>query len=189
MFNMRFTSLSILLLIPQARENLAIKVLVPRQAATACIILPFDAPGNEPCGFGSIIVPDCQCCQGQFTCSNLIQFCGVSGCVDNPAYFPGGSNTGCATDQHVCGTGCMPQDAVCCAGGGSYCNSGYQCENGSDQCIPDSSGSPSVSTKPGLATATAGPAASQSVGEAIALGWECTAWKLLAIEAMLLFFA
>jgi hypothetical protein len=209
MFNIRSALLSIMLLAFSSAGDRQNDLLVRRQAASGgCMIIDvmFEA-GDTPCGLG-LVIYGCQCCYGQFPCNSLTQTCGTVGCVDLPQFYGG-----CVAGEKLCGNACIAASDVCCSGTG-FCQAGYLCDQASDQCIPESTGPATVSHsglpattasssvgKVGSATVSSsglpGTIASSSNGQGLsqatarsagkpAFGWEATAWRLLALEAVLL---
>jgi hypothetical protein len=195
MFKLRSAALFTLLLASSLAEN---ELLAPRQAPSGCLIMPI-APQNNliPCGSGSL-VEGCQCCFDLFGCDARAQSCGPLGCNDNLGYF------GCGAGQQPCGTGCIADGDVCCGSGGSYCLAGSQCDDATDKCVPNGSGTTGSDTAPGApgltagltaathtstpTTAVSGQGASQAAsrsGSEVAFGWKVTTWALLATEAIL----
>jgi hypothetical protein len=177
---------------PQTPNHLA-----RRQDPTTCeiLMLPYSA-GDTLCGLG-IVISGCICCYDTFACNTLVQSCGVAGCINNPGYFPTGGSSGgsCPSGMKACGTGCIAASNVCCGSSGSFCSAGYVCDNASNGCVTDNTGSASEgTTKAATATATGGgtgasQAAVQSGGGTAVGGRAGAAWKLLAVGGALLLFA
>jgi len=59
---------------------------------------------------------------------------GLAGCFST-----GSSSSDSCPDGDVCGNGCMPTGASCCADGSGYCDSGSTC-NSSNRCVSSGGG-------------------------------------------------